>query len=181
MAAASLFATAGQAPVALVEFDVPAPDYMMRFFAGHIEEVVGPGRIEVHDAAMDAGGRLEPEDITLGLTMLGERFTGAEDRFGAPDLFAERGALTLLRFTVSETFADPPDAIDHPWIKEYGIHGVPRPAPGRRFRIEAGMKLHGPYGFDPPPAQPAAVPLPAGLPLALGALAALAALRRHRG
>ena len=171
--AASLAALgwAGAAAAATFTFSVVAVDTA----SSSDDALVGPigsGVLDIDDDAIAAGDPLEPEDVSLEMILLGQTFTGADDVFGEPLVEFDDGAPSFLGMTVDENDRVNPVAIDEP-----GVTNVTLFSP---FDVDddGGLTIEALVNFGV--GEPAPVPLPAGLPLAVAGLAALGLLTRRR-
>lgn len=174
-AAAAMLALPVAAPAAVFEFDILAADEILGRLGLPVDRLMGAAEIRLADEVVARGGWTTLDDASFAFTLFGQSFDGGDDVHGGPDLKITDGVPSWIRFGVTEREGGRVGAIDHPWFLEADVYGGLTPGPDGRLAIVAGPEPHERHLQGPAP-----IPLPAGLPLAVGALAVLIGLRRCR-
>lgn len=186
--AATAALLAGPASTAILDFDLV---FVITDVGGAPQDLLGQsfgGSLSFDDALLDGDGNadLEGTEFSVVVDFFGQFLTGSNDiDFPVfPELVVVSGAPFSIDFIIDESpFVENPTPIDRPDVFSIEIvTNLLPPAPPLTGSPVVNGALNGPtlMGSAVINGGSAAIPLPAGLPLLMGAGGALAALRLRR-
>ena len=152
-----------------------AVPFALDVLAGEPSAPIGTGVIEVEEVALRRGGQAAPDEFAFEIMLFDQLFTEEDDILGSPFLELAAGRPMAIGFGVAEDDPFNPVEIEQEGIAEIILFGDLAEGEDGALSIEASV-----VPADPalPEVPEAPVPLPAGLPLLLAGLGALAAQRR---